>query len=615
MNNYNNSTRKRNQKYQSLGGKDKFFSMKYKLMLIYGFLTALVVIVLTVVSGSIAKNALMEKVEDHLMSEARNKSQIIDISIQNDFTHLETVANMPMFSDDNISNTEKAIILNTKVKKFFNLYFCDNKGNLYMPNGEVRNIAHRHYFKVAMQGKNYITKPYEDIFGKFRISAVVPIFRNKKVIGAVIGGFDGLALNRYIEDIIIGEHGYCYILDNKGHVIAHKTEKLVVNANNAQILSKKNKDLLSLAKFEARAIASKESSIGFYDYEGTSNIASFAKIPSTGWTVIVKVPTSEFLIKMNRLRTLIISIDLVILVMALVITFFLSSKIANPITEITASLKEISEGNLKIDVKNMVNYNDEIGVLSNSLLNMVEKLRGIVSEINQNSDNLSKASAQINDTALEIAQGANEQAASTEEVSSTMEEIQININNNTDNAKTTEKISAKSQIGIADVEQKAGKATTAHTIINEKIIIINEIAAQTNILALNAAVEAARAGEHGKGFAVVASEVRKLAERSKEAAEEIIKLSNNAKTLSDNAGVSLSEIIPEIEKTATLVKSIATAGVEQNIGVEQVNKAIQQLSIVSQQNSAKSDELATTSEEMTAQAKRLKELVAYFKIS
>ncbi len=233
--------------------------------------------------------------------------------------------------------------------------------------------------------------------------------------------------------------------------------------------------------------------------------------------------------------------------------------------------------------------------------------------MNDNSQILVNVSNQINNNSQRLLEGAGEQASSTEEVSSTMAEMQANIEHNTENSKQTSEKSQKVRKDVLDAGKKSEKVVEANILINEKVSIIKEIANQTNILALNAAVEAARAGEQGKGFAVVAAEVRKLAERSKEAAEEIVSLSENTKKLSEEAGKSLAAVIPAIEETTKLVENITMASVEQNSGAEQVNNSVQQLNKLAQQNASTSEELATTSEEMTAQSERLRKIIEYFK--
>jgi methyl-accepting chemotaxis protein len=301
------------------------------------------------------------------------------------------------------------------------------------------------------------------------------------------------------------------------------------------------------------------------------------------------------------------------MVVGLSIFIRLNQILRKPLDNAISKVQAISEGDLDLDIERS-NSEDELGLLNNALSNLSSNLKRIISEVNANAQNLAQASQQMNSASQQMSQGASEQASSLEQVSSTMEQISANIMQNTQNSKETEEVSADAFKSISHVSERSNKTVEANKIIAEKINIINEIAFQTNILALNAAVEAARAGEHGRGFAVVATEVRKLAERSKQAADEIVKLAQSSLNLAKGAGMVMSETIPKIEHTSTLVKGISLASNEQNNGVTQVNMALQQLNNVTQQNASSSEELASSAEQLATQAEHLKQILSFFKI-
>ena len=274
--------------------------------------------------------------------------------------------------------------------------------------------------------------------------------------------------------------------------------------------------------------------------------------------------------------------------------------------------KQVASGDLTANVD--INQKDEIGELSQALRDMVNGLKNVVQNVISGAENIATAGTEISSSSQVLSQGANEQASVAEEVSSSMEEMAANIEQNAENSKMAEDISQSISSAIVGIGVATEESFISSNLIAEKINVINEIASQTNILALNAAVEAARAGEHGRGFAVVAAEVRKLAERSKAAADEIIVLASNGVKAADGVKNIVNKFIPEIEISTKVVQEIAASSIEQNAGAEQVNNALQQLNQVIQQNAASSEELAGSAIQLNDQAEHLKNTIGFFKI-
>lgn len=272
---------------------------------------------------------------------------------------------------------------------------------------------------------------------------------------------------------------------------------------------------------------------------------------------------------------------------------------------------QIGDGDLRHEVQ-LASDKDTLGL---ALQKMVSNLRDIVANVRSAAENVSAGSEEMTSTAQTLSTGSSEQAASIEEVSASMEESSAAIQQNTDNARQTERIATKAADDANQAGQSVVQTVQAMKDIAQKISIIEEIARQTDLLALNAAIEAARAGEHGKGFAVVASEVRKLAERSQTAAGEISKLSSSSVEIAEAAGSMLSKLVPDIRKTAELVKEITASSEEQNTGAAQINKAVQELDKIIQQNASASEELAASSEQLASQAEQLQSTIEFFKVS
>jgi len=285
-------------------------------------------------------------------------------------------------------------------------------------------------------------------------------------------------------------------------------------------------------------------------------------------------------------------------------------KMVTDLKGMSRAAESIAEGNLRADVTPR-SEKDRLGL---ALRNMVVKLREVISNASSNATYVADGASKMSSTAKQLSAGSNSQASAAEEASASIEEMTANISQNADNASQTEKIANQSADDAKRSGEAVDNAVRAMKTIADKINIIQEIARQTDLLALNAAVEAARAGSHGKGFAVVASEVRKLAERSQQAAAEISQLSTETVDVSGEAGRMLETLVPNIQRTADLVQEISASTREQNVGAEQINQAIRDLDRVIQQNAAAAEESAATSQELASQSDELTSVISYFDV-
>jgi methyl-accepting chemotaxis protein len=296
----------------------------------------------------------------------------------------------------------------------------------------------------------------------------------------------------------------------------------------------------------------------------------------------------------------------------MMVSFYASRQLALPILALSEHLRAMAKGDLSRRLT--ITSRDEIGQMGEHFNGFVDELQRIIREVRSGAVALSSAASQVSSSSQVLSQGTSEQAASVEETTASLEQMNASVKQNAESSRQMEQMALVGAKNADESGRAVLETVSAMQTIAQKISIIEDIAYQTNLLALNAAIEAARAGEHGRGFAVVATEVRKLAERSQTAANEISALASGSVKIAERSGQLLGELVPSIRKTADLVQEVAAASAEQSTGVGQINQAMSRVDDVTQRNSSASEELASTSEEMASQAEALQQLMEFFQI-
>ena len=275
-----------------------------------------------------------------------------------------------------------------------------------------------------------------------------------------------------------------------------------------------------------------------------------------------------------------------------------------------------------------VGMHDEIGALLASLKQMDAKLVQTVEGVRSDATSVAFAARELVKGSDDLNERTQQQAAALEETAASMEQMTATVKQNADNAREANQLVAEACNSAERGSSVMASAVSAMREINESssrianiIGVIDEIAFQTNLLALNAAVEAARAGEQGRGFAVVASEVRNLAQRSAQAAREIKGLITDSTDKVkagtehvDASGITLKEIVTNVQKVTEFVSAIAAASHEQATGIDQVNLAVTQMDSTTQQNAALVEESTAASKAMEAQAESLMKQMSFFSV-
>ncbi|MEG3006713.1 MAG: methyl-accepting chemotaxis protein [Oscillospiraceae bacterium] len=527
------------------------------------------------------------------------------------------------------------------------------------------DVTTREWYTAVTTGKTFISEPYQDASTDSVVVSISTPVKNSsgKIVGVAATDIDITTLNSMVSSKILGENGYYILLSSDGTILSHKnSENLMKKLPDAGY----NKEMIAVAdKMNGELHKLDDGSVKSY--------VSCVPIDGANWKIISSMPKTEFNKNANSVVLVLIVMFIIIFLFQILLIYAIITGMTKPLIKLSNITQELAEG--KLDVNIDIKSNDEIGVLADSLRNLVSRLKEYINYIDEISDVLVKAAdgelrlrlkytydgdfrkvktsltnvlAMLNKTISEISTVSSEVSTGSEQIASGAQNLALGVTNQAQAvesvSKTVEEIDEKSKnnaensgkaMGFFDeVAKEINSCNTSMESMIEnmreinsssenigKIIkVIEDIAFQTNILALNAAVEAARAGEAGKGFAVVADEVRNLASKSAEAAKNSTQLIQASMTTvatgvekSNTIANAISDIAKRADEVSILIKNISDSSAKQSDLTKVAVEQVEQISMVVQTNSATAEESAAAAEELSGQSHMLTDLVKTFK--